>query len=295
MNYSIATWLQNLDWDRNIGLKSLVHSEVFCPGRHKFYSQILQDNVRDRSCVEAGFGTGILTLLALQHGATKVESWEMDPHVYKLGNFVIEQLGLEHQINLVPGKFTGKAIDRSRQIFYHEIMSPNIWNEGLRDACPLDYDLILPGTISVFFEKIILPRQTFQSIWLPERRFDPGILVYPGFTDVIQNLLDHSPSKAVKRSDLEQIGLNLDFYEIDFNAKTVNGQKFNHIPEHHSQIYHIDIMQDEVVCFYPWSRLSHGSHSMFWSWSDPLFFYCTGSYEVTQSFVDGFYDVYRLQ
>lgn len=231
MNQKTNFWLQNLDWDHDIGLNLKMLNDVYCPGRNIFYSQILSDHVGGRCCVEAGFGTGILTLLALGHGAAKIESWEMDPRVYALASFVIDQLKLRDRVNLVHDKFAREAIDSSKQIFFHEILSSNIWGEGLRAACPLDYDLILPGTVSVFFEKIILSRETFESIWLPKRTFDPKISVYPGFTEIIQNLLDHTPVKTIKRKDLKLTGVNLDFYQIDFNAKTLNDKKIDDIPE----------------------------------------------------------------
>jgi hypothetical protein len=291
MNHIATNWLQNLDWNKDIGLNLKMLNDVFSPGRHEFYNQILQDNVKDRPCVEAGFGTGILSMLALRHGAVRVEAWEMDPRLYALGDFVINQLGVRDRINLVYGKFARKAIDTSKEIFFHEILDSNIWGEGLRSACPLDYDLILPGTVSVFFEKIIFSREIFKSIWLPDRTFDPRIFVYPGFTETIQNLLNHTPIKSVKRKDLNLTGVNLDFYQIDLNAKMLNNKEFNDIPESYSQRYHIDLMENEVACFYPWSRLSHGPYSLFWSWYDPLFFYFTGSYQITQSFIDGHYSI----
>ena len=62
-------YLRDIDWKNNDG--------VFLPmlndfRRNWFYERTLSTSVRDQECVDIGFGTGLLSLIALKHGAKHI-------------------------------------------------------------------------------------------------------------------------------------------------------------------------------------------------------------------------------
>ena len=97
--------------------------------RNQFYDTILKDNVQDKNCIDVGFGTGILSLLAIKHGARHITAYEVHPEVYKLGCYMIKQLGLDNRITLHNKYFDPNDIDPGISVLFHEILGANLWEE----------------------------------------------------------------------------------------------------------------------------------------------------------------------
>jgi predicted RNA methylase len=62
--------------------------------RNQFYDNIFAETVKDQHCVDIGFGTGLLSILALKHGARSVTAYESDPARFELGQLIIQTLNL---------------------------------------------------------------------------------------------------------------------------------------------------------------------------------------------------------
>jgi predicted RNA methylase len=61
----IMDFLDRVDFENHDGVYLSMLNDV---ARNHFYDQILTE-VRNQHCVEIGFGTGLLSMLALKHGA----------------------------------------------------------------------------------------------------------------------------------------------------------------------------------------------------------------------------------
>lgn len=256
--------------------------------RNNFYDRIFSNTVTGRDCIEIGFGTGLLTMLALKHGAKSVEAWENNFHLYQLGVYLIDQLKLNDRVKLNHGTFDN-SISTVDKVVFHEILSPNVWGEGLRSACPLDSDLILPSEIYVGFEQITIPRQLFNSIWLNRNQLiDPEVVVYPGWRETLNSILKQSPMKTIKREQVNISGDIVDFYQINFNKKTINSKNFTQIPDHYSRNYTANIDNSEnIIVMWPFSKIIHKTDSEFFCWFDPVFAKESGNYCITHNFTNG--------
>jgi hypothetical protein len=98
--------------------------------RNQFYDTALKGSVAGKNCIEVGFGTGILSFLALKHGAKHITAFEMDPNKFEMGKHFIRKLKLENQITLHNQYFTTDCIDSSHELLFHELLDINIWGEN---------------------------------------------------------------------------------------------------------------------------------------------------------------------
>lgn len=64
-----------INWLSDDGVNLLMINDV---PRNAFYSKILSKNVQGKKCCDVGFGTGMLSILALKHGATSIIAYEKD-------------------------------------------------------------------------------------------------------------------------------------------------------------------------------------------------------------------------
>ena len=99
--------------------------------RNQFYDRMFQNTVNGKHCVDFGFGNGLLSILALKHGATHVSAFEMNPDRYELGKYIIKQLSLENQITLFNQKFDNQMIETKFDLLVHEVIGKDLWDENL--------------------------------------------------------------------------------------------------------------------------------------------------------------------
>ena len=97
--------------------------------RNQFYDELLKE-CKDKVVIDVGFGAGILSMLALKHGAKIVYAYEMVHQTYLLGKHIIESLGLEDKIILIHDKFF-KSMGPDNALIIHEIIGGAIWDETL--------------------------------------------------------------------------------------------------------------------------------------------------------------------
>lgn len=123
-----------LNWLRDDGINLHMINDVV---RNSFYNQILTDSVKNKNCCDIGFGTGLLTLLALKHGAASVVAYEKDQHRYELGQHIISRLKLSNKVKLFHLQATSEHIfDQQFDVVFQEIIHQNIWGEGLWSIRP---------------------------------------------------------------------------------------------------------------------------------------------------------------
>lgn len=96
--------------------------------RNIFYDNFLKHHVKGKVCSEAGFGSGILTMIALQHGAEHVYAYEMDSTIFEIGKEIVTRMGYADRVTFIHDKFDNR---HESEILFHELFMNTIWGEGL--------------------------------------------------------------------------------------------------------------------------------------------------------------------
>lgn len=176
--------LDHIDWYNHDGVNLPMINDFV---RNQFYDRILSRYVKGQDCTDVGFGTGLLSMLALKYGANHVRAFEVDYHRYHLGVEIIRQLDLGSKIELI-----NEHYDRTYQttpITFSETVNGNLWWEGLWNSLPAANETtFLPG--SYFFELwgITVPDSFAHGLTRPgetAQYFSPGVDVDPAFIKVI--------------------------------------------------------------------------------------------------------------
>ena len=113
--------------------------------RNGFYERLFKANVTGRHCVEIGFGTGLLSFLALKYQPKHITAFEKDLDRYNLGLFMIEQMNCGDQISLYHQQFDPACVDKDHDLVFHEILGCMLWNEGAYQQLNIDVP-VLPST-----------------------------------------------------------------------------------------------------------------------------------------------------
>jgi SAM-dependent methyltransferase len=85
----------SLDWLNDDGISLPMINDI---GRLNFYEAAIAQVAKDKTFVDAGAGTGLLSFLAVRYGANKVYAVERDNARYKLLCDVVEKLNLSDKI-----------------------------------------------------------------------------------------------------------------------------------------------------------------------------------------------------
>lgn len=98
--------------------------------RNLFYKGILKECC-DQHCIDVGFGTGLLSLAALDWGAKSVIAYEVNENRYEIGKYIIKKLGVEDKITLINKRFVAEQEDIKDRVIFHELVSRRIWGENM--------------------------------------------------------------------------------------------------------------------------------------------------------------------
>jgi len=112
--------------------------------RNQFYQRILSKSVKNKTCIDVGFGTGLLSLMALEQGAEKIIAFETNAERYHLGLDIIEKLKLKNLIDLRNERYCSTYFKDQTCVIIQEIVGHNLWNEGLRFIIDKD-QVLVPG------------------------------------------------------------------------------------------------------------------------------------------------------
>lgn len=189
-------FLNNIDFKNHDGVYFSMLNDV---ARNHFYEQVLTE-VRGQHCVEIGFGTGLLSMLALKQGARSIVAYESDPDRYGLGCEVIKVLKLQDRITLINQRYD-HTCKHEQKIVFTETVDDNIWGEGLYNSLPRQPgQQFLPG--QYFLEIYAIPISADIASNLiqahEEHQFSPGVDVDPRFVSYINLLLSKKYNKPIK-------------------------------------------------------------------------------------------------
>jgi len=278
-------WLDNIQWQRDIGVELKMMNNQAPPNRNTWYWEILQETVAGKTCLEIGFGAGLLSLMAIQAGANRIVAWESNRHRYQLGCHIIKQLGLESKIELHQGLYQATSKPAPDTVIIHEIIGPNIWNEGLRSSVPVGDNLIVPGEYKMTFDIICISEQEYENNFFPNRVFDPQVDVDKNYVSLINNLIQQTPEVIYDRNwyDSKQFKLvdQVEFY-------TLNVNNIKQIPKSFTAGINLPTSNTDRFILYPKSFIRHNNKEMFWSYYNPLLVpKFARSITVTQNFDSG--------
>ena len=180
-------FLNRIDWYNHDGVNlGMINDFV----RNQFYDRILARYVADQHCTDIGFGTGLLTMLALKHGAKHVQAFESDLDRYQLGCEIIKQLGLNDRVELINERYDHDY--KSRSVTFTETVNGNLWWEGLWNSLPRNNETVfLPGSYFLELWAVEVPESFARGLCRPGQRqsyFNPGVDVDQEFVSVV-NLL----------------------------------------------------------------------------------------------------------
>jgi hypothetical protein len=201
-----------IDWQNDDG----VNLPMICDFmRNQFYEDIIANNVQGKTVLDVGFGTGLLSIIALKHGAKQVIAYERNKARYELGLDIIERCNLQDKIKLLNKKFRAPCIsDHSIDVIVTETVGQNLWEEGMWKNIPHSSGpLILPG---IYFCEIYtkpIPKIFAERLgiaWQSEKFFNPGIDIDQKFVDAVNNKISDWRGEQVDLPQARQIltGIN---------------------------------------------------------------------------------------
>lgn len=184
------TFLENIDFYNHDGVNRGMINDFM---RNQFYENIIADNVKDQHCIDIGFGTGLLSIIALKHGAKHITAFEADQNRYQLGLTVINQLKLNDKITLINDYFTHSNLDHFSKVsvIFSETVNGNLWQEGLLKSLPRKPGInFLPGEYFLEIYALKIPEIFSQGLinFYENQGFTPGVDIDPEFVQLINTL-----------------------------------------------------------------------------------------------------------
>lgn len=167
--------------------------------RNQFYDRVLSRYVANQRCTDIGFGTGLLSILALKHGAEHVRAFESDHNRYLLGCEIISRLKLHNKIELIYDRYTAQKYTPTA-VTFTETVNGNLWWEGLWNSLPENPGhVFLPGEYFLELWAVEVPDNFAQGlcrVGQTQRYFAPGVDIDPEFVAVVDTLAgrDLAPS-----------------------------------------------------------------------------------------------------
>jgi hypothetical protein len=129
----VLTWPSSL-----IGLSPPM---LFDKARNCFYDKLLEQ-CKDKVCAEIGFGTGLLTMIALKNGAKHIYAFESDPLMFEIGSDILSSLNQTEKVTLINDVYEDKY---DTDIVFHEIIGRRLWDENIKGM--KSRSQIIPGNL----------------------------------------------------------------------------------------------------------------------------------------------------
>ena len=280
-------WLDNIQWQRDLGVDLRMMNNQLPPNRNKWYFDVLTKTVAGKNCLEIGFGAGLLSIMALQAGADHITAWEVDNNRFLLGQHIINSLDLSSKISLYHGKYDCNTKPAPDVVVFHEIIGPNIWREGMRSSLPLGDNFIVPAEYIMQLEIIRVSEHDFIKKFFPERKFNPEIPVTTEYITLINSLIEQSPSVVYNRDWYNSFEVvdTVDFYNINVNT-------IKSIPVSYTAGITLPISNTDRFILYPKSSICHDGSMLFWSYYNPLLVpKFTRAVTITQNFTTGEFEM----
>lgn len=184
------SFLNQIDFANHDGVNRAMINDFM---RNQFYNNIFTGNVKDQHCIDIGFGTGLLSVLALKHGARSIVAYESDDARYELGQLIIDRLNLSNRIQLIHDRFDHSMLDQhpNATVAFSETVNGNLWQEGLFNSLQRNRKInFLPGQYFLEIYACVVPDSFAQGLIAPKVHtgFNPGIDIDPAFVNLVNEL-----------------------------------------------------------------------------------------------------------
>lgn len=159
--------------------------EIYMINNHKrnlFYKTILNE-CKDEHCIDIGFGTGLLSFIALDNGAKSITAYEAANDTFLIGQHLITSLNLEDKITLINKQFCTDNEDVEGKVVFHEIVNSRLWGERLYG------ETIGHTNVNLIPREYIMRVNSFEFDTI-EQAFDQ-VLDYPTFSPGIKFKVDY--------------------------------------------------------------------------------------------------------
>ena len=189
--------------------------------RNRFYDELLK-KCKGKKCIEIGGGSGILTFLALKHGAKHVTCFEMDKKVYDVLSDVVSHCGVSNKVTLINEKFvSSQSIEKYNlkeyDLIFHELFGANMWDDlGWPIRSTFDQKLsipILPNKCICNFYFIPLTDYK-EMIGQKISKFSPGVELDISFVNYYNSCIDFYNEDRLKEYECLVKKINLDIFKI---------------------------------------------------------------------------------
>lgn len=207
------------DWQNHDGINRPMINDFV---RNQFFDSVLK-TVAGQQCVDIGFGTGLLSIMALKHGADHVTAYENNQDRFELGQHIITSLGLADRITLRLGKYTHQQQPKDTVIF-SETVNGNLWGEQLWNSLPRQAGAVfIPSIYWMEIMALAVPDSFVHDVIShinDDVVFAPGVDIDPAFVRLInvlangKDITDSAPC------------LTRGMYNLDTGMNTKHG----HIP-----------------------------------------------------------------
>lgn len=280
-----------IDWNNHDGVNLPMINDFM---RNQFYENIIKDNVKNKTVLDIGFGTGLLSMLALKHGATKVIAYESDPERHYLGLNIIQDCGLQSKIDLVNKKYTWQDLEHLQvDVAISETVNGDLWQEGMWNSLPRKPGvLFLPSKYFLEIHVQSVPKIFAESIGMKKTDtefFTPGVDLDHSFIETVNKNISNwntTPVIPINKQDIK-IGINqfdnriegthgfIPFMrmvtdntslktkiEVNANAMTINDQPIEFNKKYlTSQVANLD--PDQYYIVVPRVGLQHDQHRLY--------------------------------
>jgi hypothetical protein len=182
--------------------------------RNTFYKKILSQEVAGKNCLEVGFGTGILSIIACDFGAKHITAYEHNDDAYQFGLELIDVLRLSDRISLINETFTSSKILNitNLDVMFSETVDNSLWGEGWFSNTFIDNTHIKILPEKYFFESYCIEVNDNCALGFltePSHLFNPGIEINSEYIDFINgyfvNNRQHNVMSNVERYKTNKI------------------------------------------------------------------------------------------
>lgn len=186
----MLSFKKSLNWYLDDGINLVMINDWV---RNNFFEQSMINTVMGKNCVDVGFGTGLLSILACKHGAKHITAFESDVDRYELGSAIIEELNLQDKIQLINDHYF-HAYPTDAEVMFTETLSGDIWGEGLLDSIPRHKAItMIPDQCFAYFLAIPVSTALIDRMMIQEHDpdiFNPLVDIDNRFVDLINGIID---------------------------------------------------------------------------------------------------------
>jgi hypothetical protein len=157
-------FLKKINWLKDDGVYLPMLNDH---ARNSFFEKIISQNVNNQKCTDVGFGTGLLSIIALKHGATHIRAFESNYDRYLLGCEIVDRLKLKNKIEVINERYCNNIFQTP--ITFSETVSTNMWGEGLYKNLPIKNNeinkvLYLPNEYITEIHTLVISKNYTQEL-----------------------------------------------------------------------------------------------------------------------------------